>query len=329
MLIRRVEIPPSGRVEVDLPAGVPLFEMLRRVDDSLAVGRDGQIFHVGGSNFARAGEITRCVGCHAGHSMLEVPEDPSWTNVATSASLITSTEFRSRPRGFLGDFFLPDNLVDRRTDGEEAEWASATGGTVEIDLLWSASMRAREVTLYAPAPGETRFGERNQTIDGFKITTSFQRETVQIVNVNERIRPEGTTVQLDPTVEFNALKITIDSSAVNGLYLGQGGVALAEVEVIAKAIAEPTVNFRRGDADCGGDINIGDAIFTISHMFLFGGALCCEAAADVNGDGKLDISDPIAALAFMFLGTEVIPPPFPDCGPSPDQDIICEQALCF
>src|SRR5262249_23210092 len=85
ILIARKDVPVDGRIEMSLPAGVPLFEVLRRPDDSIALGRDGQIFHVGGFNFGRAGETNRCIGCHAGHSRLAVPEDPRWTNVAPSA----------------------------------------------------------------------------------------------------------------------------------------------------------------------------------------------------------------------------------------------------
>ena len=76
ILVARQRVPSDGHVEVDLPAGVPLFEVLRRPDGTIALGRDGQAFHVGGMNFGVADTEARCVGCHAGHSMVAVPRDP-------------------------------------------------------------------------------------------------------------------------------------------------------------------------------------------------------------------------------------------------------------
>jgi hypothetical protein len=104
ILIRQLEIPLDGKIETVLPAGVPLFEVLRRPDGTIPLGRDGQIFHVGGFNFGRAGETNRCVGCHAGHSQLAVPEDPSWTNVAPSAIVTVKllSTFEPRSSGGLG-----------------------------------------------------------------------------------------------------------------------------------------------------------------------------------------------------------------------------------
>ena len=35
---------------------------------------------------------------------------------------------------------------------------------------------------------------------------------------------------------------------------------------------------------------------------------------DSNGDGALDISDPIYTLQFLFTGGQAPPAPYPDCG---------------
>src|SRR6185369_6813053 len=87
ILLQRIPVHPSGRAEARLPAGVPLFEVLRRSDGKIAVGRDGQAFHVGGFNFGQPNTMARCVGCHSGHSMMPVPEDATWTNLGPSASV--------------------------------------------------------------------------------------------------------------------------------------------------------------------------------------------------------------------------------------------------
>jgi hypothetical protein len=41
-------------------------------------------------------KTARCVGCHVGHSMLQVPAEPAWTNPAPSAEVTASFESNSR-----------------------------------------------------------------------------------------------------------------------------------------------------------------------------------------------------------------------------------------
>ena len=56
----------------------------------------------------------------------------------------------------------------------------------------------------------------------------------------------------------------------------------------------------------------------MSLNFLFRGTvvLLCPDAADANDDGRVDISDPIWVITYLFLGDDPPPPPFPE----PDQD---------
>lgn len=69
-LVREAAVGPNGRVdESGLPAGLPMFEQI--------VDRDGRVLraahglaHVAGLNAGAAGGVTRCIGCHVGHSTL-------------------------------------------------------------------------------------------------------------------------------------------------------------------------------------------------------------------------------------------------------------------
>ena len=324
ILIERKEIPPDGRVEVELPAGVPLFEVLRLPDDSLPVGRDGQIFHVGGMNFGRAGEDARCIGCHAGHSRMEVPEDPAWTNVAPGAFVSASSTRASRN----SPAFQPSNLVDRRTDGLESVWASRSGRrSAELELRWGTSVRAREIVLYAPPP---EGAQDDLEIRDLEIAVSHERRIVGVRAVSTPIEVAGTRVALDPDVEFDSLTISIPTAGVSGKYDGQEVAALAEIEVIGQATGPGRVQFRRGDVDCTATLDISDPIFLLTHLFLGSSrSLCCEAAADANGDGVNDMSDAITLLVFMFIGGPGPPAPFPECGPATSDGASCNQPVCF
>ena len=55
-----------------------------------------------------------------------------------------------------------------------------------------------------------------------------------------------------------------------------------------------------GDADNGGDVNIGDAIFIVKFIFQSGADPPCADQADANGDNSLDIGDATYIVKFIF-----------------------------
>ncbi len=90
-----------------------------------------------------------------------------------------------------------------------------------------------------------------------------------------------------------------------------------------KRVADPgTPEFRRGDANDDGKLDIADAIFTLTHLFAHGPAPSCKDAGDANDDGKLDIADAIAILSHLFAEAGPLPPPFDECGTDPTVDAL-------
>jgi hypothetical protein len=68
----------------------------------------------------------------------------------------------------------------------------------------------------------------------------------------------------------------------------------------------------RGDSNGDGVLDISDPIRLLGRLFLGEPtAETCPLAVDVNADGALDISDPIVLLGFLFMGNMDIPPPNP------------------
>jgi hypothetical protein len=328
ILIRSLEVPPDGRIETMLPAGVPLFEVLRRADGQIAVGRDGQIFHVGGMNFGHADQTNRCVGCHAGHSQMKVPDEPAWTNVAPGATVSSNG---AKPFPMLEPLALQaSNLVDRQTGDPRTETAVFGSPGAIFTLEWTARIHARRVIIHGTTPGQGRFGERSQVIHRAAVDLRLDGQLLMTVFHDQDILPEGSAIEVDPALEFNSLQITIDSAAVTGVYEGiPSSIALAEVEVIGQAASGPASPFVRGDADSSGVIDLTDAIVILVHSFVDPSPLPCEAAADVNADGAVDISDPIVILHFLFLGDIKPSPPFPSCGADVTTSSACEKSMCF
>jgi hypothetical protein len=80
------------------------------------------------------------------------------------------------------------------------------------------------------------------------------------------------------------------------------------------------LRFSRGDVDASGKVDLSDAIRTLSFLFQGGSVRDCLDAADVNDDGAVDITDPIRTLSFLFLGDSQPEAPYPSCGLDPTED---------
>lgn len=89
-------------------------------------------------------------------------------------------------------------------------------------------------------------------------------------------------------------------------------------------VAMAQVAFRRGDANADSRIDLSDAIAALSYLFLGHSPLPCEDAADANDDGVINITDPIVVLQFLFVGDALIPYPGPSdgCGTDLTEDSL-------
>ncbi len=74
--------------------------------------------------------------------------------------------------------------------------------------------------------------------------------------------------------------------------------------------------FRRGDMDDNGLMNITDAVFLLNGLFGGGPNYTCAEAADADDDGKINLTDAVFVLNRLFGGGPVPPDPGPvNCGP--------------
>ena len=109
-----------------------------------------------------------------------------------------------------------------------------------------------------------------------------------------------------------------------------GGIVIALFSLSALVLPASTLpaaeierTFLRGNANGDKAIDISDAIYNISFMFLGGKEPPCMDAADANDDGVLDISDVSFLLGYQFLGTRPPPAPGPKIpGPDPTPDAL-------
>jgi hypothetical protein len=80
--------------------------------------------------------------------------------------------------------------------------------------------------------------------------------------------------------------------------------------------------FLRGDNDGDGRLNISDAIATLRFLFQ-GVPIDCLDAADFNDSGDLELADAVASLSFTFSGGNPPAPPYPQIGLDPTDDPFC------
>jgi hypothetical protein len=71
-----------------------------------------------------------------------------------------------------------------------------------------------------------------------------------------------------------------------------------------------------GDANGDGNVNVGDVIYIISHIYKGGPAPSPLEAADANCDGTVNVGDPVYLINHIFKGGKV--PCDPDGDGQPD-----------
>lgn len=92
-------------------------------------------------------------------------------------------------------------------------------------------------------------------------------------------------------------------------------------------------DFRRGDCNSDGQLNIADAVWFLANLFPGAGGpnrLACLDACDGNDDGLLNIADAVVLLSSLFGSPAApLPAPFPGCGTDPSRDALsCATSAC-
>ena len=232
LLIGEAPISPEGRVRSPAPAFLPLFEQLRSAPGArYAVPRTGApqrsgAAHVGGMNYDRAGVVAACTGCHAGHTLMPVPDETNapWSNLAPGASVGASST-RPGARG--------DGLIDRKVflGPIRRYWTSAPGQTTGqwIELYFPVPVVVRTVRLYAPRPGD----EANSTLQVTATRVTVRDDAGNVLDT----RTTGGVLMFGTDATFmdvTARRVRVEILGGTGTFDGQAVVGLAEVEVIAK-----------------------------------------------------------------------------------------------
>lgn len=85
---------------------------------------------------------------------------------------------------------------------------------------------------------------------------------------------------------------------------------------------DPVPQFVRGDASADGRLDLSDPVTCLGYLFLGRPVTTCLDAFDADDSGGLNISDAVYLLNFLFGGGRVPPAPYPDAGLDPTRDSI-------
>ena len=102
-----------------------------------------------------------------------------------------------------------------------------------------------------------------------------------------------------------------------------GGINYS-LRLVARPVDAPTVEFRRGDPNDDGSVDVSDAVFVLLWRFSGGTPPSCMDAADANGDARHDLSDAVSILSFLFQGGPEPPDPGVRCGIAPKAEARCD-----
>lgn len=85
--------------------------------------------------------------------------------------------------------------------------------------------------------------------------------------------------------------------------------------------------FIRGNCNDDDRVDLSDAVCILTWLFLGGERPGCVSVTNTNGDGTTDLTDAVYLLTHLFLGGPAPPEPFPDCGPGglpADEQMGCD-----
>ncbi|MEM7232747.1 MAG: dockerin type I repeat-containing protein [Planctomycetota bacterium] len=90
----------------------------------------------------------------------------------------------------------------------------------------------------------------------------------------------------------------------------------------------PSIPILRADANGDGAVDVSDPIALLHWLFLGGKPTSCYDAADANDDGKIDLSDAVFALDALFQGGP-LSPGWGTCSEDVTEDALdCADSIC-
>ena len=199
---------------------------------------------------------------------------------------------------------VDSGLIDNRSGEQAVIFAT----TIELPGALGLSLRF----------GEVRLGPGSEVV-----ITSLLDGGVGRMDATDLVRWRNGS----PGFNGDALRVELDAAPGNGYRLVVEGV------IGSVPLAEHDLEWRcedvflRGDVSADAEVDIADAAVYLSRFFLESFfRYDCEDAADADDNGRLELSDALYLLNFLFLPAPPLPAPLGSCGDDPTPDLL---NLCY
>lgn len=231
ILFREIEVDRDGKIaEGDMVANVSMFEQLLDSNNKVLINRKGNIAHVAGMNFGNNGSGTKCVGCHAGHTLITVPQnltEGAFTNVSTSAN-VRESSFRNSG----GVEYKGVNVVDRKARNSDLKvnWISTGSINEYVVMNWEIPIDIRRFVLYDIKPNAAA-GTSIHVTD-CELFLYYNNNIVMHIPSTGELSTDGVTVPVSPITTADSVKVIVKS--FTGSITNQPVAGLAEIETNAR-----------------------------------------------------------------------------------------------
>lgn len=221
-------------------------------------------------------------------------------------------------------------------DGGRDENISEASISVEVSTALDFNAPPLVVLRTTPNPPDVRLagGSASVTLDARNSDGGGEGCEQEISFLWRQVDGPANSVIRNPREALTRVNFDTPGVYLIELEVDDGGfqdnLAWVETEIVVSGEAV-TGGFRRGDVDDSGRLNITDAITVLNWLFLGSATPGCPDAADADDNGRNNITDAIQLLQFLFLGGP--PPPAPgrdDCGIDPTADPLpdCDYQSC-
>jgi len=257
----------------------------------------------------------------------------------------------SEPASCTADVSAAPQVVDLRCEqvgrNVELSWTNAADDYTSIEILQDGGVIAalpgdsRSYTLTSVPPGTYTFEVRAlygplspESVPACELTMPvWAPENLTCLAENRNVALTWTNPTIYTKFEIyrnGELLVTLggDSTGFQETLQDFGTYEYAVIGYTSLGASAPvscvlpvvSVLFVRGDVNGDGRVNVADPIFTLGYLFRDGPEPTCMEAANVNDDRSIDIGDVIYILGYIFRGEEPPKAPFPDCGEDPDPE---------
>ena len=168
----------------------------------------------------------------------------------------------------------------------------------------------------------------------------FVNGTVIVDLHNRKSLPPGEDVHLlnlifrvNETASETSTELRLLNGPPGSEFQNEAGAIGTPAELVGASVLIPAQLkisrevFIRGDTNGDEAVELSDAVATLQYLFMGTAAPACFDAADANDDGVLSMSDAVRTLQFLFLGGPSLPEPTSAPGVDPTTDMLsCSPA---